>query len=111
MFTIFVSNRSIPVSILWKRLLTHRSATDLGDQMRMLNAKDEFLEVLRLFDVCRENEPKSMLSSMIITQALKACANTRDLERGASIHQLVAARSKEDTYILASLVHLYSRAR
>ena len=111
MFTIFVSNRSIPVSILWKRLLTHRSAADLGDQMRMLNAKDEFREVLRLFDVCRENDPKSMLSSMIITQALKACANTRDLERGASIHQLVAARSKEDTYILASLIHLYSRAR
>ena len=97
--------------ILVKRLVTTRSAVHLGGQMKMLNDKKQFREALRLFDTCREQDPQRMLNSMTITQALKACTNTRDLERGASIHQLVAARSKEDTYILASLIHLYSKAQ
>ena len=97
--------------ILGQRLITTRSTIDLGGQMKMLNDKKQFREALRLFDTCREQDPQRMLNSMTITQALKACTNTRDLEHGTSIHRIVEARSKEDTYILASLIHLYSKAQ
>jgi hypothetical protein len=97
--------------ILVKRLVNTRSAVHLGNEMKMLNDKKQFRQALHLFDTCRERDPEIMLSSMIITQALKACTHTRDLDRGVNIHRLVAARSREDTYILASLIHLYSKAR
>ena len=97
--------------ILVKRLVTTRSAVHLGSEMKMLNDKKQFREALRLFDICREQDSQRMLNSMTITQALKACTNTRDLEHGTSIHRIVEARSKEDTYILASLIHLYSKAQ
>ena len=77
--------------------------------MKMLNDKKQFRQALHLFDTCREKEPGAQLNSMTITQALKACTHIRDLERGNDIYRLVPARSKEDTYILSSLLHLYSK--
>ena len=101
-------SRSLIVSV--RHHLTTRSAIDLGGQMKTLNDSKQFREALHLFDTCRETYPEAPLSSNIITQALKACTNTRDLERGGSIHELVSARCKEDSYILTSLIHLYSKA-
>ena len=92
------------------RLCTIRSGGDRGYQMKMFNDKKQFKKALQLFDACRTSDPQAPLSSTMITQALKACTNIRDLQRGISIHQLVPPDKKGDTYILASLIHLYSKS-
>ena len=77
--------------------------------MKKLNDEKQFEKALQLFDTCERNATKA-LSSVVITQALKACTNTRDLQRGVSIHRLVSARLQDDSYILTSLIHLYSKS-
>ena len=89
------------------RRLSSRSNVNLGDQMKLLNKNRQFTEALHLFDECRPQDTKA-LSNMIIMEALRASTNLRDLQRGVGIHQLISGRVQNDTYIAASLIHLYS---
>ena len=102
-----INERYRSVFVLVVRQLSSRLNANLGDQMKMLNEKKRFTEALHLFDECRTNDTKP-LPNMIIMQALKASTNLRDLQRGIGIHQLVSGRVKNDSYIAASLIHLYS---
>ena len=111
MFARWTQDRCRSLIVLAFRLAATQSQLDLGRRMKILNDRKQFKASRQLFDQCRENDHKAPLSSTAITQALKACANTRDLERGVDIHQLVSARNGENTYILTSLIHLYSKAR
>jgi hypothetical protein len=93
--------------IFVKRPVTMQSNLDLGNQMKLLNDKRQFKKTLELFNKHEEKNIEKC-SSLIITQALKACAQIGDLQRGETIHHLILSRLKNDFYILASLIHLYS---
>ncbi|CAF5031375.1 unnamed protein product, partial [Rotaria sp. Silwood1] len=86
---------------------TIQSKSDLGSKMKSLNDNKQFKKALDLFDKYNKNNIE-IYSSFIITQALKACASIGDLQRGSTIHHLISSRIKDDYYILASLIHLYS---
>jgi hypothetical protein len=109
--------------MIFNKLLNHRlsfpitSATrsiiiqsdfDLASQMKLLNNEKQFTKALELFDKYKKNNIKSS-SSFVITQALKACAHIEDLERGSIIHQHILSRIKNDSYISATLIYLYSK--
>ncbi|CAF1132740.1 unnamed protein product [Rotaria sordida] len=89
-----------------KRSVIIPSDFDLCTQMKLLNDKKKFKEALELFDKYKENNNKT-LSSYTITQALKASARIRDLQRGSTIHQFISSDMKDNSYILVSLIHLY----
>ena len=74
----------------------------------MFNDKREFEKVLNLFDQWNEQKDQRSLS-MVITQALKACTRMRNLQRGMKIHQSISSDIKGNTFILASLIHFYSK--
>ncbi|CAF3391185.1 unnamed protein product [Rotaria socialis] len=50
-------------------------------------------------------------SNWVIIQALKACSELRDIQRGSSIPNLVSSRLKHGPYIFPSLIHFYSYIR
>jgi len=91
-----------------KRSVIIRSDFDLGSQMKLLNDNKQFKKALELFDKYKKDNIETS-SSLIITQALKACAHLEDLQRGSTIHHLISSRIKDDFYISASLIHLYSK--
>lgn len=88
--------------------LTSQSEIALGNEMKRLNEKKQFEKVLNLFDIYRQDHAK-VFSSMIITQALKASTQIEDLQRGIAIDQFVSSSKHNDSYISASLIHLYSK--
>ncbi|CAF1285026.1 unnamed protein product [Rotaria sp. Silwood1] len=106
MLNTFFKHRSINPIIFTQRYLTVKSDVDLNVQMKLLNDRKQFRKSLDLFDKYKENNINK-LSSSTITQALKACAQICDLERGSTIHRLISSRINNDFYILASLIHLY----
>ncbi|CAF0788560.1 unnamed protein product [Adineta steineri] len=75
--------------------------------MKLLNNQKEFTKALELFDKYKKNNTQS-LSTLTITQALKACAQTGDLQRGSTIHQFLSSRFEKNSAILTSLIHFYS---
>ena len=79
--------------------------------MKMLIDKKQFRKALQLFDEHEKTNDIKISSSLTITQALKACTQIGDLQRGRMIHQLISSRVQDDSYILASLIHLYSEFR
>ncbi|CAF3518869.1 unnamed protein product [Adineta steineri] len=89
-----------------RRSMIIRSDYDLGVKMKLLNDNKQFEKALLLFDKHKKTELQSF-SSLMITQALKASAHLRDLQRGTSIHYLISSRINNDSYILASLIHFY----
>jgi hypothetical protein len=109
MLNTFLNRRSSSSRLVFIRcLMSMRPDTALGAQMKLLNEKKQFKKALELFEKY-QNKSIETLSSFTITQALKACAQMRDLERGLTIHRLISSRIKNDSYILTSLVHLYSK--
>jgi DNA repair exonuclease SbcCD ATPase subunit len=89
--------------------LSCQSEIALGNEMKRLNEKKHFEKVLSLFDTYRQDHAKA-LPSLIITQALKASTHIGDLQRGIAIDQLLSSGKHEDSYISASLIHLYSKS-
>lgn len=75
--------------------------------MKMLNDRKQYDDVLNLFDNLKKTD-KSKISPAIITQALKACAGTQNLQIGKSIYQMIPSNMTEDSYINASLINLFS---
>jgi hypothetical protein len=94
--------------VIVKRSINVQSNFDLGSKMKLLNDKKQFEEALKLFNKYKEKNIETF-SSLIITQALKACAQINDLQLGSAIHSLISSRIKNDPYILASLINLYSK--
>jgi hypothetical protein len=110
--TNFMLNRLIydrvrSLTAVVKCSVTYRSDIDLGKEMKILNDNKQFKKALKLFDTYKEKDIK-MKSSFVITQALKACTQTGDIQRGLTIYDLVSFQMKQDSYILASLIHLFS---
>ena len=102
-------NRVLSSHIVFaKRSAMNRLDFDLGKQMKFFNDNKKFQKTLELFDKNKKNSIQAF-SSLTVTQALKACAHLGDIEFGKAIHRLVPSRIKDDSYILASLIHLYSK--
>jgi len=102
-------NHHLPSLLFFaKRSVIIQSDLDLGMKMKSLNDNKQFKKALELFDKHKKNNTETF-SSLIITQALKACASLRDLRRGSTIHRLISSHIKDDFYISASLIHLYSK--
>jgi len=108
MSTKLLNHRLSSLIIFVKRSVLIQSDFDLANQMKSLNDNKQYKKALDLFDKHKKNELETF-SSFIITQALKACAHIGDLQRGATIHHLISSRIKDDMYILASLIYLYSK--
>jgi hypothetical protein len=108
MLTKVVNYRLSSLIILVKRSIIIQPNFDLGKEMKLINDNKQFEKALELFDKHKKNNIETF-SSLIITQALKACTQIGDLQRGSIIHHLVSSRIKDDHYILASLIHLYSK--
>ena len=75
--------------------------------MKVLNDQGAYRKALQLFDEY-QREKIHPLSNKSFTQALKACAQLGDLSRGSAIHHMVSSDIQEDSYLLSSLINLYS---
>ncbi|CAF1205633.1 unnamed protein product [Rotaria sordida] len=106
MFNTLLYYRSTYRLIVVKRFVALKSDRELDAQIKSFNDKKQFKKTLELFDKYKENDVKN-LSSFVINQALKACTEMRDLQRGMIIHRLISSRIKTDSYITGSLIHLY----
>ncbi|CAF3967721.1 unnamed protein product, partial [Rotaria sordida] len=91
MFNTLLYYRSTSRLIIMKRFVALKSNGDVGAQIKSFNEKKQFKKTLELFDKYKENDVKN-LSSFIITQALKACTQMGDLQRGLIIHCLISSR-------------------
>ena len=95
-----LNHRLLSPIALVKRSLANRPEFELANQMKLLNDNKQFKKTLELFDKNKTNGVE-LSSSFIITQALKACTNLQDLQRGTTIHHLISSSIKNDPYILA----------
>ncbi|CAF4655636.1 unnamed protein product [Rotaria magnacalcarata] len=95
----------IPAS---RRLASTQTNDNIGARMKMLNDNKEYIKVLELFDTFNEKNINEC-SNWTIIQALKACTQTSDVQRGLKIHHLIWSRLKHDPYVLPSLIHFYSK--
>ena len=96
------------IRLTTKRLAATQSNVNIGDQMKILNDNRNYRKALELFDRFKEKNIDKCSNWMII-QALKACTEIRDVQRGCQIHNLVASRLKSDPYVLPSLIHFHSK--
>ena len=104
----FLNNRLLFLITVPTRPISIQPKFDLGMKMKSLNDKKQFKETIQLFDQYKRDHIKDS-SSLVITQALKACSQLKNLQYGLNIHQNISSRLKDDVYILASLIHLYSK--
>ncbi|CAF1267110.1 unnamed protein product [Adineta steineri] len=98
---------SYNTGIFTKRSLIIQSDFYLGKKMKLLNDNKQFQKTLELFDQYKKNKSETF-SSMIITEALKACTHLKDLQRAETIHHLISSHIEDDSYISTSLIHLYN---
>ncbi|CAF2132356.1 unnamed protein product [Rotaria magnacalcarata] len=105
--TIRLLNRcsSLP-SFFFKRLTNTQSSINLANEMKSLNDKKQFKKTLAILDQ-HGTTNITTLSNFAIIQALKACAHMRDLQRGKTIQNLIAFRTKNDMYVSSALIHMY----
>ncbi len=103
-----ISRYSSSIIVTLIRSITSSSDLAIANQMKLLNNEKNYEQALNLFDMHRKNQRKPLLTTTIM-QALKACANIGDLQRGIIIHNLVLSRIQNDSYILFSLIDLYSK--
>ncbi|CAM2717915.1 unnamed protein product [Rotaria socialis] len=89
-----------------RHLTSTRSNLNLGDEMKTLNDNKQYRKTLELFDIFNENNINKC-SNWAIIQALKACTETNNAQRGVKIHHLISSRLKHDFYVLPSLIQFY----
>jgi hypothetical protein len=97
--------------VLVKRSVIIESDFKLANQMKVLNDAKQFRKTLELFNKNKEKNNINTCSSSIIIQALKACSQLGDLQCGSSIHRLISSRIKNDSWILVSLINMYSQLK
>ncbi len=107
-FQKLINDSSRSIIFAHKHLSTIQSNISLGHQMQLFNKQKQFQKSLSLFDKYKEKNIQQ-LSILSITQALKACAEIRDFQRGLNIHKFISSRINNDSYILSSLIHFYSK--
>ncbi|UJR15885.1 hypothetical protein I4U23_002810 [Adineta vaga] len=83
-----------------------QSKIDFGHQMKLLNEKKQFKQSLDLFERLKDQNMKQ-LSSFIICQALKACGQLGDLQRGSSIHRFISSQPNIHPPVLTALIQFY----
>ncbi|CAF0982048.1 unnamed protein product [Adineta ricciae] len=98
--------RALCSTVVTRGLTTKQSDFDLGMKMKYHNDSKRFDKTLQLFDVHMKKNLKTT-STIIITQALKACTHLEDLQRGQSIHQYISPSIKYDSYVSTAFIHLY----
>jgi hypothetical protein len=103
-----LNHRLLSLMHLAKRSLIIKSNSNLAYEMKLLNDNKQFKKTIQLFDKQNKNKIET-LSSFVFTQALKACAQLKDLHYGKIIHNSLSSHMKQDSYISASLIHLYSK--
>ena len=79
---------------------------DLGGQMQRLNNNRQFKQSIALFDAHTEKQP----NAFAVNQALKACIQLDDINRGIQIHHNLPSSFVYNDFIQATLIHLYSRS-
>lgn len=102
------NHRSLSLIVLGKRSVTIQANFDFGKQLKSLNDNKQFKKTLALFDNYTKSNTET-LSSQAIIQALKACTKLRDVQRGEIIHHQISSHFKGDAYVVASLIHFYSK--
>ncbi len=105
-----MSNKSVYHRLTWPMNYLKHSATVASDfylnnQMKQLNDKKQFKEALEIFDEYKKTNPEAP-SDFINNQALKACTQIGDLQRGLYIHRLFSSQIRNNLHILASLIYL-----
>ncbi|CAM4965538.1 unnamed protein product [Rotaria socialis] len=103
---ILINNYLRFVLLAGRRLASTQSNVNIGDQMKILNDNKQYKKALELFDEFNE-KTIDKCSNWIIIQALKACTQICDVQRGLKIHNLISSRLKHDPYVLPSLIHFY----
>ena len=79
---------------------------DLGAQMKRLNDDRQFKKSLVLFDTHIEKQS----SALAANQALKACIQLTNINRGIEIHQNLSSSLINNTFIQTNLIRLYSKS-
>lgn len=80
----------------------------LSDYNRSMFRKCLDQDVLFLRRFAKHSIDNQSFSSFIITQVLKACTQLGNLQYALDIHHLFLSDIQNNTYILASLIHLCS---
>ncbi|CAF1431394.1 unnamed protein product [Rotaria sp. Silwood1] len=82
------------------------SFLDLSNQMKNLNTNSQFRKALDLYEyeIKKENKQKT---SLAVNQALKACVELGDIERGKNIHKNLSPTMINNSFIQATLIRLY----
>lgn len=102
-----MNHRLTSKKIFMRFSMAFRSNINVGTEMKLLNDKMQHERALKLFDKYKNNDIKTF-SGLIIAQALKSCVQLNDFERGKAIHDRILFRANDNSYILTSLVQLYS---
>lgn len=95
---IYLRNR-----LIFERCGRYFSTLDV--QMKKFNDLKQFDRTLLLY----EKSHPSLISNKVLTQTLKASANLSDKNRGLAIAKKIRLSSMNDTYLLASLIHMFSK--
>jgi hypothetical protein len=75
--------------------------------MKKLNDKKQFKRALDLFYEC-EQKNSEIISSLVISQALKSFTKMEDFQGGSYIHQRYSSLIEKNNYTIASLINFYS---
>ena len=78
---------------------------DIGIQMKQMNDAKQFHKAMSLFNRYVQKQP----TSLIISQALKACIHLKDFDRGKTIHQQLSPPLLSNPFVRTNLIQLYSK--
>lgn len=73
--------------------------------MKRLNDNRQFQKSLALFEAHMANQP----NAFTVNQALKACIQLGEINRGIAIYQNLSSSLINNHFIQANLIHLYRR--
>ena len=76
--------------------------------MQKLNKNRQYKKAIDLYEYEMKKENKQK-TSLAVNQALKACAELGDIERGRDIHKNLSPTMTNNPFIQATLIRLYSR--
>ncbi len=88
------------------RTATNSTQMNIEVQMKTLNDRKDFAKAISLFDKYKHQH---MPTDRAVVQALKACAQLRDVKYGMNIHKNLSNHSLNDSYIQSTLIYFYSK--
>eukprot|EP01083_Nonionella_stella_P030968 84878_1 len=81
-----------------------RNAVCLGSIMKALMSNGRNEEALQIYD-----DHNALHNTVTHLLAIKACANSKQLEKGISIHHVLNAEDLKDTFVVSALMDLYGK--